>query len=101
MSKCEKAIILFLASCSVSAGAFAVNPQEWIKKSRQKVRKTGTRQTMVAAVRGVDEPGQVEPGASNFEGVEKMEKRSFSPEKVNQFAAEGKLSAAPGQGGKP
>jgi hypothetical protein len=61
-----------------------------------------TKQTMVAAVRGIDEPSQVDPAARNYEGVEKMEKRSIPQDKINQFMSEGNLGAArSGQGAKP
>ena len=95
-------LLSFCFSLLASATSSAVNPQDWYKKTRQRsARRSGAKQTMVAAVRGVDEPSQVDPDARNFEGVEKMEKKSFAPEKIAQFMAEGKLSGAKAAGVKP
>ena len=90
----KNALFVFL-SCFVllSSISFAVNPQEWLKKAGQrKTRRIGPKQTMVAAVRGVDEPSQVDPNARNFEALEKVEKRSYGMDKVSQFMSEGKLA---------
>ncbi len=91
--------LLFLLFCLLflSSSVQAVNPQNWIKKTGQKagqrkVRKVGGKQTMVAAVRGVDEPSEVDPDARNFEALEKVEKRSFGNDKVSQFMSEGRLA---------
>ena len=87
---------MLIAACVFLGASFssAVNPQDWYKKGRSKtMRRTNSKQTMVAAVRGVDEPSQVDPDARNFEAVEKMEKRTFASEKVAQFMQEGKLGA--------
>lgn len=94
-------IVSFLVSL-ISSRAFAINPQEWLKKMGQqkRTRISNQRGTAVAAVRGVDEPGQVDPNARNFEAVQKMEKRSYPADKVDQFVKDGKLEKAKiGNGG--
>ena len=75
------------------AGAGAVNIQDWIKKSGtyQKKRKYNSRQTNVAAVRGVEEPGDVDPEARNFDALAKIESRRVPKEKVLNFIDEGGL----------
>ena len=81
------ALVTLLAS-----SAFAINPQTWMKKmGQQKTRKSSQRQTMVAAVRGMDDPNQVDPNARDFEALEKMEKRTIAAGKLAQFLEEGKL----------
>lgn len=70
----------------------AINPQDWLKKvGQQKARRVTQKQATIAAVRGVDEPNQVDPNARNYEAVAQMEKKQFAQEKVNQFASAGKL----------
>ncbi|OGR86201.1 MAG: hypothetical protein A3A86_00690 [Elusimicrobia bacterium RIFCSPLOWO2_01_FULL_60_11] len=74
---------LFLAAV-ITAGVLsqtrAISFSEWIRTSGvfQKKRSVKTRQTMVAAVRGVEAPGDVDPQARDYEGVEKMEARQAS-----------------------
>ena len=58
---------------------------------QQKLRKVHSKHTTVAAVRGVDEPNQVDPNARNYEAVAEMEKRTLSKEKLLQFIQDGKL----------
>ena len=83
------AVALILAASS----AQAISIQDWLKKGggAQKTRKVQRGQTMVAAVRGVEEPGDVDPNAKNFDGVAKMEERKVPKEIFSQFIAEGKL----------
>lgn len=86
--------LVMLASFAfgVSVPVFAANPQNWYKKINQsRPRRAGLKQTSVAAVRGVDEPSQVDPEARNYEAVDKMENRNIPQEKVNQFIKDGKL----------
>ena len=94
LRKINKTLLVFASAFLVLASlSFAVNPQEWLKKAGQrKTRRIGPKQTMVAAVRGVDEPSQVDPDARNFEALEKIEKKSYGMGKVSQFMSEGKLA---------
>ena len=93
MKKIFYMMILLFTSMGMISSAHALDPQDWIKKlGQQRTRKKSKqRQTMVAAVRGVEEPGEVDPEARNFEAVQKMEKRNIPPAKVLQFREEGKL----------
>lgn len=84
--------ILTLCALFISSLSFAVNPQSWLKNvGKQRVRKVTHKQTTIAAVRGVDEPSEVDPTARDLDGVKKMETRNLPSEKVDQFIAEGKL----------
>lgn len=58
----------------------AISFREWMKSSGayQKKRSVRIRQTMVAAVRGVEEPQQVDSAARDYEGLEKVEARETS-----------------------
>ncbi len=84
-------VLLFVTSFSVPA--HAVSFQDWIKKSNEahKTRRVTSRQTTVAAVRGVEELNDVDPEARNPEGVEKMEKRAIPKEKLDKFIEQGML----------
>jgi len=73
--------------------SYAYNPMDWIRKmSRPKRRRVTTRQTMVAAVRGIEDPSQIDLGARNFKAVDNMDKRNYSKERIARFMSEGKLS---------
>lgn len=67
-------LAIFILTCSLPP-AGAVSFREWIKSSGvyQRKRSVKTRQTMVAAVRGVEEPQAVDPAARDYEGLEKVE----------------------------
>ena len=78
---------LLLAGSSL----YAINLQDWLKGGYQKKRVITTKHTNVAAVRGVEEPGDVDPEARDFEGLKKVEQRKVPKEKVLQFIEQGKL----------
>ena len=71
---------------------FGYNPENWTKKLGQtKSRRVVQRQTTVAAIRGVEEPKDVDPKLRDFQGVEKMEKETLASENVAQFVKNGQL----------
>ena len=87
-----KFLFFLCAGALLAASLPAAGIQDWIKKSGyQKTRKVTSRHTSVAAVRGVEEPGDVDPDARDFEGLQKMEQRTIPGEKLAQFIEEGKL----------
>lgn len=92
------AICYLLFACPLHA----INPQTWMKKAgQQKPRKITQKQATVAAVRGVDEPSQVDPNARNYEAANQMEKKIIPPERVAQFMSEGNLKKTEIQNPKP
>lgn len=70
--------VIFITGVLPRAGAISF--REWIKSSGayQRKRSVRSRQTMVAAVRGVEEPQDVDPSARDYEGLEKLEAREAS-----------------------
>lgn len=60
----------------------------WNRKKPRRSSKT----TNVAAVRGVQEPADIDPEARDPEGVAKLEQRAIPHERVNQFSAQGQLN---------
>ena len=76
-------LIAFFSSAYISAASI----QDWLKKGGgyQKTRKIGRKQTMVAAVRGVEEAGEVDRDARNFDALAKMESRAVPREKLSRF----------------
>ncbi|MBI3013203.1 MAG: M48 family metalloprotease [Elusimicrobia bacterium] len=84
-------VSIFFSFALCSAG-MALNPQNWKKKLEfQKTRKVTQKSASVAAVRGVEEPGDVDPNLRDFEAVTAMEKRTLLPTQVDQFVQEGQL----------
>lgn len=75
------------------ASAFAFNPY-WYRKYTQ-TRRSYSRQTTVAAVRGVDEPGEVDPNARDYEAVKAMDARKTEPGTVDRFLKDGDLNQRP------
>lgn len=78
-------VFLFVSSAS------AVSIQDWIKKGGYQRKRDTSKRTTVAAVRGVEEPGDVDPEARDFEGLKKVEQRKVPSERVEKFIQEGKL----------
>ena len=70
-------ILALVLAAGIWAPAQAVNFSDWLKSSGRFQRKQSgkSKQTLVAAVRGVEEPGDVDPEARDYASVEKMEKR--------------------------
>ncbi len=91
MKRVSIAAILLFGLCFK---AQAVNLNDWIKKSGgyQKPRKVKSGQTSVAAIRGVEEPGEVDEQARDFEALKKVEGRNVSKEKLEQFIKTGMLN---------
>lgn len=84
-------IFLMLAALlyfAMPAQAFDPN---WYKKIAPRERRRTDKHTNVAAIRGVDEPGDVDPNARDAESVKAMEARKISEDKVTQFADPGVL----------
>lgn len=97
--KTLSAIILVACLFFVASLSQAYNPLDWFKKmSKPKRRRTISKQTMVAAVRGIEEPSQVDPEARNFQGVDKMDQRNYSEERIARFMAAGNLSLRTSEG---
>ena len=102
--------------CAVFAAALAgllcrpassFDLQNWYRKiNAPRGRNIRRSQTAVAAVRGVDEPSQIDPDARDFDAVAAMEKESEEPSQVVQFAQDGGLkvpeakTAAPADAGQ-
>ena len=88
-------LVIFLLS-NFCFQADAAGIQDWIKKGGgyKRTRKVTSKQTMVAAVRGVEEPGDVDPSARNFDGLQKIESRNISQDQLSKFIEEGKLRSA-------
>lgn len=84
----------FFTSCFLLLASLvsAANQQDWWKKiGKQKIRKVHSKQTVIAAVRGVDEPGKVDRSARNYEAVAEMEMKTIASDKLLKFITEGKL----------
>lgn len=96
-----KAAALALALSLAAPAAFAASSNWSGYWSKKKARRSNQRHTTVAAVRGVDEPGEVDPEARNYEAVAKMEARTYAADKVGQFAKDGKLVRVPVQAPAP
>ena len=81
------------AAALLSAPLRAINLQDWIKNGPARRSRRGTsKHTAVAAVRGVEEPGDVDPEARNYPSIQKMEQRKIPQDKLAKFIQEGKLN---------
>ncbi len=66
----------------------------WAKElNLQKKRKVSQKSTTIAAVRGVEEVSDVDPGARNFEAVKEIDSRSISQTQLDNFKVEGQLKS--------
>jgi predicted Zn-dependent protease len=93
MNHLQRLSVLSLAA-ALSAPCFAADPY-WYR-NLQKARKSSSRsQTSVAAVRGVDEPGEVDSKARDYDAVKSMESRKTDSAQVDRFLKEGELNTAP------
>lgn len=89
---CYLFVLLSTYHLLLTTDGFAGSTQDWLKNiGKQKVRKVHSKHTAVAAVRGVDEPGQVDKNARNYEAVHQMEQKIIPQDKLLRFIQEGKL----------
>lgn len=100
--KMEIFLVTFF-SLALTTAVHALDSQGWIKKLGQKKmkgRNSTQKHTSVAAVRGIEEPSQVDLGARNYEAVKEMEKRNIPKERIILFIKEGQLVLQEGETGK-
>ncbi|MBI2118910.1 MAG: M48 family metalloprotease [Elusimicrobia bacterium] len=84
-------IVLTLCFMFSSSLGLAANPQDWVKQLGKKSKKISSKQTTVAAIRGVEELSDVDQNARNFEALAQIEKRKVPEQTLNQFITEGNL----------
>src|SRR3989344_7738075 len=72
---------IWMMLAAVGAQAHAFDFSDWLKKGGgyQRKRSVKSKSTNVAAVRGVDEPGDVDPDARDFPSLKKVESRQSAP----------------------
>jgi predicted Zn-dependent protease len=88
----KKYLIFTLCAVTLTAMASAVSLQDWLKRlGQQRGTKPKQRYTTVAAVRGLDDPSQVDPKARNYDAVKVMENRVIPQDILDQFIQEGPL----------
>ena len=82
--------------------ALCSDSSEWLKKiGERRGKKVYQRHTSVAAVRGIQEPGEADPKARNFPAIEKMEAFKIEPSGLEAFIQEGGLKKAPSPAAAP
>ena len=92
----KKLLFLWMAAAVLAAAPLSLGRslgfKDWLNQIKnEKMRRVNRGKTMVAAVRGIDEPGEVDPKARDYEGVLAMEERNIPGDKVESFMKEGKL----------
>jgi predicted Zn-dependent protease len=88
----NKKSIFFIILLFIPTGGFSLDITQWLKQlGQQRGTKKDYKFTSVAAVRGLEEPSQMDPKARNFEAIQDMENYTVPKEILDQFIMEGKL----------